>query len=617
LALPGSFWCYDPMVAVPAPVPPPCTTGKPMVFGCVGNVAKITDRILACWSQILQRLPESRLLIRSVSFQDPDVIDTLHKRLASVGLDMARVDLRKPEGGAAFYASYNDIDIILDTYPFNGGTTTSFAVYMGVPVITWAGNSLVSRMGLSIMRNMGMPDAVVNDAFGYVEAAVRLATNRNALIEFRASARQRLCDSPLGNGQLFAREFEAACEGVLRNHIAATKTASQVEVLPARELTQRAYAVLVRDQPEAARRILGYALQHYPSSASACILETQLASDTIEGSKYVNVLLGKLNTFTVEEQISVRLFLAHHYIRCNEPDTARKVLEPLWGSVVTDVFDQAQLKLYAALLNPSSPTKVTTCEVSIHRILVLYVGDNFELHPDAMMSINSLVLPEGCAIEIKTTSTSNRIVAYREAMGRADVDMVLVLSLHVRITNPFAIVELANGLQHADILSFAGASQWERFDWRADAFGQKVATYMVNNADDGEALELRWIGCDNGQLQNNLAVLDGSFLAFKPSRMQGILLDGELAGAGVLMEEEWVHAAYHEGRRLGVMRTLGVLLSDRSSVDRSFHTEEYLYYISKWGKKVFTTADDLLYANVPVKNPAEGQEICLRICAGL
>ena len=93
--------------------------------------------------------------------------------------------------------------------------------------------------------------------------------------------------------------------------------------------------------------------------------------------------------------------------------------------------------------------------------------------------------------------------------------------------------------------------------------------------------------------------------------MQGILLDGELAGASVLIEEEWVHAAYHEGRRLGV------LLSDRSSVDRSFHTEEYLYFISKWGKKVFTTADDLLYANVPVKNPAEGQEICLRICAGL
>lgn len=614
MVLPGSFWCYDPMTEVPEPVAPPCTEGKNLVFGCVGNVSKITDRVLACWLEILKRLPSSRLLVRSVSFQDPDVMATLHDRLERAGLKMDRVDLRKPEGGAAYFASYNDIDIVLDTFPFNGGTTTSFAVYMGVPVITWAGNSLISRMGLSIMNNLGMPECVAHDAESYVEAAVKLASDQAALVAFRKNARQRLRASPLGNGQLFAQEFEDACEKALRNHQQKPTVATDVAVLPASELVQRAYAVLIRNQPDAARRIQMYASQHYPALANVAMLEAQVQIDAGNTAIAISNLQAKLHNFTSKEQAAVRLFLAHHYVANGSRAEAQQVLLPGIEEELEDAFDQTQLRLFRGLFTPSPPSGATDIPTTFQKVLVLCVSKGKQPIQPAIDSIRSLELPDNAKLEVQVVQFDNRLDVYMAATQRDDVNFVVIIHENLRMTNPTALIEIAKGLEHADVISYAGASRWDRFNWRGNQFDEKTATYMVREGVGTSALSLRWVGNGFDALQMNQAILEGSLLAFKAPSLREVGLEPDFLSGGVLMEEDWVHTAYALGRQLAVTRTLGIVVDVHDSLQQSDVTEALLHLIAKWSKTVFAaTPDDLLYATLTVNNTDEGVALCQRL----
>jgi protein O-GlcNAc transferase len=178
LVLPGSFWCFDPLEPTPPLPDPPVIANGFVTFGCVGNISKITDRLLAAWRRILTAVPDSRLVIRSISFEDELPEEAARLRFERAGLPLDRVQLLKPAGGAAFFSSYNEIDVILDTFPFNGGTTTCFAAYMGVCVVSMAGASLPSRMGLSILTNLGAADLVVQDMDAYVERATRSRVTR-------------------------------------------------------------------------------------------------------------------------------------------------------------------------------------------------------------------------------------------------------------------------------------------------------------------------------------------------------------------------------------------------------------------------------------------------------
>src|SRR5690606_15325201 len=96
-------------------------------------------------------------------------------KMETFGFDLQRIEFEPPQQASDYFLSYNQIDIVLDTFPFNGGTTTCFATYMGVPVVTMVGSSLISRMGLSIMTNLGMADWIATSCDEYVEVAVRAA----------------------------------------------------------------------------------------------------------------------------------------------------------------------------------------------------------------------------------------------------------------------------------------------------------------------------------------------------------------------------------------------------------------------------------------------------------
>lgn len=622
LVLPSSFWCFDPMEDVPIAGEPPCVReqDKPLVFGCVGNIAKITEPILQCWSSIMERVPNSRLLLRSINFQDDTVMETMRARLQSFGLDLNRIDLKKPEGGAAFFSSYEEIDIILDTYPFNGGTTTSFAVFMGVPVITWAGHSLISRMGLSIMTNMQAVDAIAFDGDGYIDCAVNWAGDKKRIQTFKREARTRLAHSPLGNGKLFAAEWEAAVADLVRQHRSGGISAfeHQVAPLPIKEMVQRAYEVLRRGQHEAAQRVVNCASQHAPHSASVCILQTQLLWDSGQREVAIQALREKMDQFQSDDQAHVRLYMASLYAELDDHNAANALLRVEDFANLTDAFDRTQWKLLRSSLEPYEPL----CEQSIpaprtKRVLIVFVHDSFDDCADLERNLFATCPPPaGIHVETLYALVRTRIADYSSIVERDDIDVALVLHKNVRLTATDMWSKLLIGLESVDVLSFAGALRWKRFDWRADKFEQKCATYFVLDKDLGRN-ELRWIGTEETEFQHRMAVVDGSMFAFSPQRLRGVPIDEELLGAGTLIEEDWFHTAYQRGCALGTVRTLGVQLDEITKPEDANRTEAYLHLVGKKSMEVFSDPrDDDMYAAVPVKSAAHALRICQQLTQG-
>jgi protein O-GlcNAc transferase len=241
VALASSFWCFDPKEPIPIGLEPPFVANGHITFGCVGNIAKVTERVARGWARILEGVPDSRLLLRSISFLEPMAESRFLDLLREWGLPMARVDLHRPEGGVNFFASYDQIDIILDTFPFNGGTTTCFATYMGVPVVSQAGRSLLGRMGASILGNVGASDLAVPTLEDYVRRAIELAGDPDYLRRYKLEIRDRLARTPLGNAALFAREFEQACTAMVESKLSGGPVwVNRIDPLPADEITRRA-----------------------------------------------------------------------------------------------------------------------------------------------------------------------------------------------------------------------------------------------------------------------------------------------------------------------------------------------------------------------------------------
>lgn len=201
--------CYQP----PADAPPPADqpTSDRFTFASFNQIKKITPPLLDAWATILQRAPQSRLLLKARSLEDPRLRDRVAAEFASRGIDAGRLDLRaRIDNPAGHLALYHDVHLALDTFPYHGTTTTLEAAWMGVPTLTRAGDRHASRVGVSLNRAMGL-DALTADSFdAYVETAVRLATEPDELRARRAGLRDRLASSPLCDGPGFAVAFASA-----------------------------------------------------------------------------------------------------------------------------------------------------------------------------------------------------------------------------------------------------------------------------------------------------------------------------------------------------------------------------------------------------------------------
>lgn len=219
--LPHSRFCYSPPDYAPSPIPPPVLDRGYVTFGCFNRLEKLVDPVLAVWARILRAVPGSRLLLKAGSLDNETMSRQVRDRFAAHGIDGSRLDLRGRSDHADMFAEYGDVDIALDPFPFNGGMTTLEALWMGVPVITWAGQGIVSRQTYSVLANIGLTELAFPDTEAYVAGAVSLAGNRDRLAVIRGQLRQRMTESPVCQPARFTRDVEslyrrmwrAWCEG--------------------------------------------------------------------------------------------------------------------------------------------------------------------------------------------------------------------------------------------------------------------------------------------------------------------------------------------------------------------------------------------------------------------
>lgn len=208
--MPHTRFCYGPPDYAPEVATLPFTNTGRITFGSFNRLPKVTDQVVAAWSAILQAVPDSRLVIKSGALSEDQVLERLTARFAQHGITPDRLDLRESSSHNDMLGEYGDIDIALDTFPFNGGMTTLEALWMGVPVVTVAGNMVVSRQTLSALANVGLAaELVFADVSAYVAGAVALAANPQRLAELRSLLRPRIAASPLRDSRQFTRNLEA------------------------------------------------------------------------------------------------------------------------------------------------------------------------------------------------------------------------------------------------------------------------------------------------------------------------------------------------------------------------------------------------------------------------
>jgi protein O-GlcNAc transferase len=211
IRLPHCFLCFRPSAEAPAVGPLPAQAAGHITFGSFNALSKISPKTLSLWAEILTRVPASRLLLKSHGLADIQPRQRLLESFTSRGIAADRLILQPPTAStAAHLATYNQLDLALDSYPYHGTTTTCEALWMGVPVITLAGPIHAARVGVSLLSNVGLPELIARTPEQYVQLAVDLAGDLPRLADLRATLRPRMQSSPLTDAPAFTRHVEDA-----------------------------------------------------------------------------------------------------------------------------------------------------------------------------------------------------------------------------------------------------------------------------------------------------------------------------------------------------------------------------------------------------------------------
>jgi len=213
--MPESYVCLTvPVFPVEVATPPALATGY-ITFGSFNNLTKMTDDVIAVWARILKSVPRSRLMLKTRQLNNPVVSNNTRLRFAACGIASDRLLFTGANASDEDHlASYNKVDIALDTFPYPGVTTSVEALWMGVPVLSMLGDRFLSRSAGSIAHYAGLPDWVAADQDEYVAKAVAFAASIGDLTTLRAGLRNRVVRSPLFDAPRFARHFEAALCGM-------------------------------------------------------------------------------------------------------------------------------------------------------------------------------------------------------------------------------------------------------------------------------------------------------------------------------------------------------------------------------------------------------------------
>ena len=216
LRLPQTHLCFTPSERFRAYENLHRVPHDPVVFGSFNNFAKITDEMLGLWADILRRVPNARLLLKNVR-PGRETLQRMQRRAEAVGIDSARLEVRP--GSKDYLRDYLDVDIILDTFPYQGGGTTCEALFMGLPVVTLAGNRHGARFGAGLLCNAGLAELVADTADGYVECAAALAQDVELLAALHTAVPRMMRASPLMDGGGYVRAVEAAYKMIWERYL--------------------------------------------------------------------------------------------------------------------------------------------------------------------------------------------------------------------------------------------------------------------------------------------------------------------------------------------------------------------------------------------------------------
>lgn len=207
IKLPHAF-CFTPTEAMRKRRRQPRRAGAPLTFGSFQNGMKLNSEVLTLWRDILELSPGARLIVQDTT-RLPERRQALEKRLEKAGLPMERTEVRL--GTDNYLADYQEIDIMLDTFPYNGGAMTATALYMGVPVVTLRGSHHSARFGASLLAAAGYAEWIAGSKEDYVKCALQLAVDQSFLAATQENLRGEVAQSPLCNRQAYAGTFWRAC----------------------------------------------------------------------------------------------------------------------------------------------------------------------------------------------------------------------------------------------------------------------------------------------------------------------------------------------------------------------------------------------------------------------
>ena len=207
IRLADTFWCYDPQGSEPPVNPLPTLEQGRITFGCLNNFCKINAAVLKLWAQVLKAVARSQIMILAAEGSHRQhTLDLLEQE----GIAPDRVIFVVRQSGRKYLELYHRIDVGLDTFPYNGHTTSLDSFWMGVPVVTLAGATVVGRAGVSQLRNLGLKELIADGPEQFVRIAVELAGDLSRLGTFRATLRELMRRSPLMDAPRFTRSVEAA-----------------------------------------------------------------------------------------------------------------------------------------------------------------------------------------------------------------------------------------------------------------------------------------------------------------------------------------------------------------------------------------------------------------------
>lgn len=221
--LPGCFLCYQPPDNAPDVAASPCAKNGFVTFGSFNNLAKVNAEVVAAWARLLHEIPDSRLVMKNPSLTDKATREQYQALFADAGIPGERLDLLgfiADDGG--HLGAYGRMDIALDTFPYNGTTTTCEALWMGVPVITLRGDRHSARVGASLLTAAGSAGWIADTHEQYLRIARDLAQNQSRLVEIRSGLREQVRASRLCSAKTYVRAVESAYDEMIAARCLAT-----------------------------------------------------------------------------------------------------------------------------------------------------------------------------------------------------------------------------------------------------------------------------------------------------------------------------------------------------------------------------------------------------------